>query len=272
MTSNDCRQTMKQIAPAVIGELDSSARRQLEDHIAQCSDCARETHRLSQTLRSLSSLEELPVPRPFFIDQPEGNRFGSWLLRLTLRQRAALAASVLLLLTTIVLAAADFRVRLEDRVATIGFGPLPTLSRSETGSSDDSFERAVARAQNERLAHYQQLRVALEEQVARNLASSEENFGRLLETALASQRREIQQDLLAYAAQVESGVEGYVLGTWNGLSRSYAADLEGMADLLDGWALRSAVQEQRVADLAFAVLELGNSSAATNDNPRRFSP
>lgn len=258
MTRDECKKTLEQIGPALIGELDPGARRRLEDHIAGCTNCARETHRLSQVLRSLSSLEESPVPRPFFIEQPEGNRFGAWISRLTLRQRTVLTVSVLFLLTAIVLAATDFRVRFEDRVATIGFGPLPTLSR----------ERAVLRAQNETLEGYRRLTVALEEQVARSLESSEESFRLLLEAALASQRREIQRDLTAHAAHVGSGVEGYVLGTWNGLSRSYEADLESMSYRLDGWALRSAVQEQRVADLAFAVLEMGNSTTTPN-NPRR---
>lgn len=262
MTRNDCQHAQEQMAPALIGDLDSGVLSQLREHITQCSDCAREMHLLSQALRRLSRLEEVPVPRPFFIEQPSGSGFGSWLRRVTLGQRAALTASFLLLLGALVLAATDFRIRLEDGVATMGFGQLPT---------EEGLEQAVVRTVDERLADYQRATAALGEQLAGNLASSEGRFRVLLEAALAAQRQQIQQDWLAYATEVESGVEGYVLGTLSGLNRGYRADLAGIADRLDRWDLRSAWQDQRVDNLTFAVLELSSFSTATNDDSKGIS-
>lgn len=267
---SDCRFYAEHMGPLLLGELSSQEEEEFEQHFQVCLQCAAEKGRLSETLEQLGSLEEVSVPRPFFVSPPP-EAISPWQLskRLPWRWQVALSSTALALVLVGAFSLGGLEVRVEAGALTLGFGglaPRPSdEGPSEEGTEIEELTLAVLEAVEQRLrVRDRAMAEAVRGELSNLRSELERNQSSVINTALDRHQERLEQRWFERSGALETGVREFVVLSYDHFSDQYRTDLESFSSELDLFAIHNVLQERRMDLLSNAVLDI----AAVPDRSR----
>ncbi len=240
----------EEVARLLFEDLPEDRRRELERHLETCLICRREMERLEQTVQRLREWPDAAVPAHFLVPAP-GRGPVSAFVRLSPPWRAAVAASLLLMVGLAAAWLADLKVSAQDGALTLQWNVAERQAERLEALRDD-----LAARLDERLD--QQRRELLTE-VRTELASLEESSSRQTEQTLRAGLGRLQQrleaQLEARTLELDSRVErtGWAVQS---LARRQQQALQLLQDRIDLIAVSGEIQGTQNELMLTTLLEM----------------
>jgi len=243
---SDCKDYQKQIAGLLLGDLKPEEQKSLEEHLSECSICASEKDRYTETICRLQSVEDEPAPRHFFV-HPQEMASNPWRLFLQLQrpwQSAAVVASVLLLLLGVA-AISDLQVRVNADGWAVGFGSDLDVDALKADLMHTIVERDEASASRI---------VELREDIG-GVLSDMASQQRVVLTALVQQDEALDQRISLTEDRLKEENRNLVLGVYDAVTKQRVQDLGMISLRLNSFENNYAANETRTNAILGALLQ-----------------
>jgi hypothetical protein len=121
--SRDCGEIRDSIPRKLLGDLPPDSVQAFAAHLSTCADCREEEQLVLRTLSKMRAAEDVPVPRHFFVYEPQ-SRPSPWALfrGMSFAWQAATAAAMLSVLILGAVSAAGLRIRMEPGALILSLG------------------------------------------------------------------------------------------------------------------------------------------------------
>ncbi len=259
--NRDCSYFRDQIPRAMFGDLETAEQLSLDSHLADCVACRQEKDLYSETFRQMRSLEDVGVPRHFFV-YPEERADNPWRLFRTMHPawQGAVAAVVLMSIAFAALAATRVHVRSADGTWIVAFGSLPAVSPAPAPPSKvdtTALEAKILQIVEER-NHKESLEWvrALRSEIARSQTNMTRRQQVVLETALASLESRMGGRIEQTARSVEDRNERSIANLYQTVSRQREIDLANMDSKLTGLAVSGEIKETQTNAILETLLQV----------------
>ncbi len=252
--SKDCSYYREQIPKAMLDDLAVEDRQTLDLHLLNCPACRLEKELYAGTFQQLDSLEDVPVPRHFFV-YPEERAANPWRLFRLMHPawQGAVAVTIVAMGMLTAFAASRLQVRSENGAWTLAFGKLPPLPAAPAPAIDiGALEARIVQIveekdRKERLEWVRTLR----SEIAGSRRSLSQYQQVALDTALANSEarmdRRIEQTALSIQDQNNRSLSN--------LYQTVSQQREGDMATIDGRLTRLAVSGQIKSTQTDAILE-----------------
>ncbi len=248
--SSDCEYFRSRLAKTLFEPTDKAEKRALESHLRECPDCRDELEATRRTVQTLKGWEDQPVPRHFFVYQPEprwGRGWGAW-------GWGALATAALVLLATgIVLS--QIQVRIEPGVLTIGWQQLPA---QQPVWDPEELKTEVMELVDQRLQEqdrqWQSHLQAVSDRVGEESSSRE----RQLRGSIADLERRQAQQLETRSAALEADYEENLLRLWRVLQARHEKDFGLIREQLQLMTVSDEIHDTRNEALVATLLQMAD--------------
>jgi hypothetical protein len=229
-----CTEYQKRIWGLLLGDLNSTERRELEEHLTSCPQCHSERARYAETLDKLKLVEEEPVPRHFFV-HPMDERIGIREFFMRLRptsQILTLTIGVAILLLGIA-ALSQLKVQVNRGGFSLNFG--------SNGVDAATLKEEILQAAD---ARSRESKVALIQEIRTEIAQSSSDLSR-------QQRAELE----AVLSDLNARFNGRIAQTEKSLK---ADSRKTIADLYQAVS-RQQIRDLDIIDLRFETAEFSNA-------------
>lgn len=241
------------------GELHPDGKAELQAHLQQCPACRREQERLQKVAEDLANLEDLPVPRHFFVypgkaSAPRGRLTG----RAALWKGALAAAALLVVVVSLPLL--DVRVAAHDGVLALSFGrPLPPLVAPET------FRNELLALVEGRL---QEVQTGLEEEWSAALHQFRREETARVDRLVEGLQGRWHQELRLQEALFREAMKSSLLEVYTLLEERHRQDMLQVGLRLEEMAVRDQVQATRSRAIVATLKEMADFRWLVAGNPR----
>jgi len=237
------------IPRALLNDLEEGRSQELEQHLAVCAECRAEREQYLETMEQFSTVEDVPVPRHFFVPADARNAtFRELFQAVAWPWKLAAAGAFATLLVLVGLGLSAFQFRSEAGVYAFSFGrPIPELDSSAKTEEAIGALRTELRAfveqtvQAERKVYLATLRAELDRS-GRRLTSEQRRF---LEVALSDVEVRMNDRIVTAGGAVETR-------TLRSLDTMYAS-----------------LQAQRSQDLTFLRTSIAQTARMSEANDRQ---
>jgi Putative zinc-finger len=256
-----CREYKTYIPRAILGDLSQEEQKALDQHLAECSPCNREHRMYSETVRQVSAVQDVSVPRHFFV-YPEETHGTPWhaFLRMSRAWQAATASVLLVLGFASLLAISRLQIRSEDGALVIGFGRLPErrpaappVPQMDTSALESRILKIVAeKSRQDNLEFLRTLRA--------EMARSNKSIGReqraLLEQAINNVELRMGQLVSTTAANLEKKTDRSVQEAYRKVSLERARDLAAIDNRMNLLAINGEVKSTQTDAILATLLQV----------------
>jgi len=219
MTSQ-CSEYQRKIARSLLGDLNATEQRELEQHLATCRDCRSEQEDYAEILGKLKPAGDEPVPRHFFV-HPIEERFSlgqvfRWMNR---GQQAAILTTAGLLLLLGIAALSHLQLQVDRSGMRLDFG----------GSAVDAaaLKQEILTAAD---AKSRDAGAAMIKEVRAEIARAGSDLSRQQRAELAAALVTLNAGLSAQVSRSENNLRGdsqkMITGLYQAVSQQRARDLE----------------------------------------------
>ncbi len=259
--SEKCQEVRELILRAVVEDLEPDLRARLQNHLSACAQCREEQSLCEATHRRLSTVEDVPVPRHFFV-QPDAERIDAWqaLRRLAFPWKLALASVLAAALLVGVLAFSDFRFRAENGVYAFSFGqPLPeTVTHAKVEDQVRAVRAELERWVDQKLASERQqylaaLRAEIEKTDGRGLTSQQRT---MLLAALSETENRLADRIQTAGTVLESRMASSVTSLYDTIQSQRAQDLRGIRQTISASAMQNEASDRQTQEVLSTLLEV----------------
>lgn len=256
-----CRDYKAFIPRAILGDLSQEEQQALDQHLAECSPCNREHRMYGETIRQLTAVQDVSVPRHFFV-YPEESPGTPWhaFLRMSRAWQAATATILLVLGISALLAISRLQIRSEEGALVIGFGTLPARGpvapqapQVDTSALESRILKIVAeRSRQDNLEFLRTLRT--------EMTRSSKAIGReqraLLEQAINNVELRMGQLVSATAAGLEKKTDRSVQEIYRKVSLERARDLASIDNRMNLLAINGEVKNTQTDAILATLLQV----------------
>jgi hypothetical protein len=237
---NECRRFRDLLNRDPFEELSPEDRSDLDAHLTDCRDCAHERQALTDTLATMGSVEEAPVPRHFFVY--EERRTGPWKAFRGLAPiwQGVLGAAAVAALILAVVTVARLNLRWEEGVFFASFGDEPRV-RLTSAWRDELLTAAEERSRAADLEWLARIRRELE----RSRTEQGEQFQAMLASGLQGIENRVDLQVATGARRTEaetrlalSRFRKLVIGQRN-------RDLANLERRLESFSTRNRIESER---------------------------
>lgn len=123
--SKNCEDFQRYLKDDLAGELDASARKELDAHLGDCRLCQKELELLDSVRAALGSVEEAPVPHHFFVYQQTPPSIAQLFQQMSWTWKAGLTFACSTILMICALAIGEAQLNIERDSFTLSFGQAP---------------------------------------------------------------------------------------------------------------------------------------------------
>lgn len=260
---NDKCDAYKEMIPrALLGDLEAGRSQELEQHLAECADCRAEREEYLQTMEQFSAIEDVPVPRHFFVPADARNTtFRELLQALAWPWKLAAAGAVAVLLLLVGLGLSAFQFRAESGVYAFSFGrPIPEWNEPAKTGEAISALRTELRAfveqtvQAERRQYLAALKTELDRS-GRRLTAEQRSF---LQAALSDVETRMNDRVVAATAAVETRTAGSLDSLYANLQAQRTQDLSFLRRSIAQTARMSEAHDRQTQEVLSTLLEVAD--------------
>ncbi len=259
--NKDCSHFREQIPKGMIGDLEPAEQVSLDSHLADCGACRQEKELYAETFREMRALEDVAVPRHFFI-YPKERTANPWhFFRLMHPAWQALAAFVLLVgVAFTTFAASHVQIHSANGAWTIVFGNLPAVSpesalppKIDTAAVEAKILQIVEeKNRRERVEWLRTLRL----EIAHSQRSLTRQQQIILETALSDLESRMGGRIEQTARSVEERNDRSIANLYQAVSRQRERDLAAMDSKLTGLAVSGEIKETQTNAILETLLQV----------------
>ncbi|HYK91076.1 MAG TPA: hypothetical protein VE398_20050 [Acidobacteriota bacterium] len=226
----ECSKYRSLIPRAAMGDLATEDQQSLGVHLAECGPCGEEHAQYLETLRQMRAVNDVPVPKHFFVYAKEWKE-NPWVMfrRMSPAWQGAVAAAVVLFVVLAASAAARMNIRTDNGSWIISFGPAPPpqpvplpVPVIDTAAIEARVLNALEeKTRNEKLEWVRTLRA----EVDKSNRSITERQRRVLQTALTDLEARFGGQLAATARTVEDRSDRSLSNLYQAISTERERDL-----------------------------------------------
>ena len=259
--NKDCRYFQEQIPKAMVGDLEAEEQPSLDAHLAECVACRQERELYSETLSQMRALEDVAVPRHFFV-YPEERAANPWQLFRMMHPawQGVAAAGLLVGVAFVALAVSQVHVRSKDGAWTIAFGNLPAVSPAPAPSPKIDTAALEARIlqiveeknRKEKLEWVRTLR----SEINRSHSTLTRQQQIVLENALAGLESRMGSRMEQTARSVEERNNSSIASLYQAVSQQRELDLAAMDRKLTGLAVSGEMKETQTNAILETLLQV----------------
>jgi hypothetical protein len=134
--STDCGQIRETIPRKLLGDLSPDELQRLDAHLITCAECRLEEQQYQQTFQRMRGVEDVPVPRHFFVYEAE-RKPSLWTVfrSMSFGWQGATATAALGIVLLITFSAAGLRVRFEPGALIVSLGGKMTPTAQPAASA-----------------------------------------------------------------------------------------------------------------------------------------
>ena len=259
--NKDCRYFQEQIPRGMIGDLETAEQLSLDAHLAECVACRQEKELYVGTFRQMRSLEDVAVPRHFFV-YPQERAANPWLLFRMMHPawQGVAAAGLLVVVAFAALAASHVQVRSANGAWTIAFGDLPALSPAPAPSP--KIDTAALEAKILQIVEEKNRKENLEwvrtlrSEINRSQTTMTRQQQIVLETALAGLESRMGGRIEQTARSVEERNDRSIANLYQAVSRQRELDLARVESKLTGLAVSGEIKETQTNAILETLLQV----------------
>ncbi len=261
--SDKCQEYKELIPRALLEGLEPDLKARLESHLSACAECRDEKALYEATCQDLNAMEEVPVPRHFFVS-PDSERIGilQLLARLAFPWKLALATGSLAMLLLAASALSDFRFRAENGVYAFSFGkPLPEqASRAQVEEQVKALRTELEgwveqKVKSERQRYLTALKAEVEKADSRGLTPQQ---SLMLRTALAEAENRMADRIDSEGAALETRMAGSVTSLYDTVQAQRAEDLISIRGTISAAAIRNEANDRETNEVLSTLLEVAD--------------
>lgn len=257
---NDPCANFKNLIPrSLMGETNGAEEKALESHLPDCPPCAAYREQILQTLQQLQSMNDVAVPRHFFL-YPQANRTSVTNLfsRLSPAWKATLAACMTMILLLTGFLADRVRWDFNEGVLALSFGPSTTPGVHASYPVDAQAFKAElvqlveGKLRQEHLRWIQAIREDLSEFSA---ALTEEQQG-MLQARLQRSEAQVDQQMAVTQTMLQEQTDRSLKNLYAILRAERQRDLSVLTDRLDRMAEHGTARENEIDNVLATLIEL----------------
>ncbi|MDA2927475.1 zf-HC2 domain-containing protein [Acidobacteria bacterium AH-259-G07] len=253
--SKKCADYREQIALLMMEGLDPDEQRSVEDHLAECPVCARERGLYEATLREMGSLENVPVPRHFFVYPQSERNLWQVFLELPLMRRLAMVGGLGLLMLVVGLLVANLRVRVEEGAVVVSLGAAPENVVGPRVSTDQlkaEIVQSIEAAQQQQEERWLAILHAELKIVAAGFSSEQQH---LLDVALIDLEERLERRSFRDLAAVQRETGDYVVDALDSLHHQYGQHVRRLDRRIDSLRVWSELESAEKTSILNALLQ-----------------
>jgi len=260
--NSTCEQARSWIPRALMKDLEPAAQLVLNEHLAECSNCAGEQALYIDTLSQIPAFSDSPVPRHFFVYPPDRSfSFTGFFLGLSPGWRLAGSLAVVTVAIFVVLVAARFQFQAEQGIYSFSFGrTLPQIpskmpSNDSTARIDALRAELISVLENRSRVERAEWMNALRLQIKESNRYDDRQQQRW-DAALGSLERRLNHRIEDSALVLTAGMQQSTNNLFRALQRQRQQDFLVTSNRLEQLASRGERKEEETAEILSTLLQV----------------